>query len=291
MEFKKKRHRTEMSQPETTLDRVLSEIATITGFDAREYRPTTLKRRLELRLSATRSKNYRDYLVYLNRDPSESYKFLDTLFITVTDFFRDRGVFSYLEKRVLPDMIEDVAAEKGQELSVWSIGCSKGQEPYSLAMILDLVRRRKRKGIKISILATDVSEMSLKEASLALYKRSEMKNIPQKYKKKFFKKKNNDNYRVIDSLRKMVKFKHHDLIRGGSAGKFHLISCRNVFIFFTAGQQNIIFRKLHSSLNERGILVLGTAETPKEERLFQCISSANHLYQKVPLVKSQKGHS
>ncbi len=188
MEFKKKRHRTEMSQPETTLDRVLSEIATITGFDAREYRPTTLKRRLELRLSATRSKNYRDYLVYLNRDPSESYKFLDTLFITVTDFFRDRGVFSYLEKRVLPDMIEDVAAEKGQELSVWSIGCSKGQEPYSLAMILDLVRRRKRKGIKISILATDVSEMSLKEASLALYKRSEMKNIPQKYKKNFSKK-------------------------------------------------------------------------------------------------------
>lgn len=277
-----------MSQLETTLDRVLTEIAAITGFSAHEYRPTTLKRRLELRLNATLSRNYSDYLAYLKKNPLESYRFLDALFITVTDFFRDPAVFSSLEKEVLPGLIEEVSAEKKGRLSVWSIGCSQGQEPYSLAMVLDLVRKKKRKSLEISILATDVSAASLDLARRALYRRAEMNSIPPKYQRKFFKKMDDDSFRVIDRIKKMVRFKQHDFIQEGSAGKFDLISCRNMLIFFKAGEQNEMFRKLHTSLKKRGLLVLGTAETPKEEGLFQCLSPVHHIFRKIPAVRSKK---
>jgi len=280
-----------MSQPESSLDRVVAEIAAITGFNVRDYRPTTLKRRLELRLGATLSKNYRDYLAYLKKEPLEGFRFLDTLFITVTDFFRDQAVFSHLEKKILPGLIEEVSAKKAKKLSVWSIGCSQGQEPYSLAMILDLLRGKKRKSLKISILATDVSATSLNQARRALYRRAQIKNIPPKYRQEFFEKINTDTFQVIDRIRKTVRFKDHDFIREGSAGKFDLISCRNMLIFFTASGQNGMFRKLHSSLKKGGILVLGTAEIPKEEGLFQCISLAHHVFRKVPGASPIKTYS
>ena len=280
-----------MSQPEMALDRVMTEIAAITGFSAHQYRPTTLKRRLELRFGATLSRNCQDYLDYLKKDPSEGYRFLDALFITVTDFFRDRAVFSYLEKEILPGLIEEVSAKNKNKLSVWSIGCSQGQESYSLAMILDRLRRGKKKRLTISILATDVSAMSLNLARHALYKRAEMKNIPRKYQHEFFKKMDDDSFRLIDRVRTMVKFKQHNLIQESSFGKFDLVSCRNMLIFLRTGAQNEMLRKLHSSLKKRGVLVLGTAETPKEEGLFQCISSTHHVFRKVPAVSTIRNHS
>jgi chemotaxis methyl-accepting protein methylase len=280
-----------MSQPAMTLNKVVTEIAAITGFNAHGYRPTTLKRRLELRLSATLSRNYRDYLAYLKKDPTEGYRFLDALFITVTDFFRDRAVFSCLEKEIFPGLIEEISAKKKNKLSVWSIGCSQGQEAYSLAMILDLVRRKKGKSLKMSILATDVSAKSLNLARRALYRRAEMKNIPPRYQHEFFKKINNDGFQVIGRIRKMVRFKQHDLIQEGGTGRFHLISCRNMLIFLTADGQHEMFLKLHCCLRKRGILVLGTAETPREEGLFQCLSSAHHVFRKVPAVSPTKTHS
>ncbi len=270
-----------MSQLATALDGILDEIAAITGFDAHDYRPTTLKRRLGLRLSATRSKNYSDYVAYLKKDPLESYRFLDALFITVTDFFRDRAVFSYLEKEVFPGLIRKALAKKKSRLAIWSVGCSQGQEAYSLAMSLDLVMRKIKKRLKISILATDVSQKSLNSARRALYKRAEMKNIPPKYQREFFEKTTRDTFRVVDRIRKMVRFKKHDLLHEGSIGKFDLISCRNILIFLTSGGQNEIFKKLHSSLKKGGIFVLGTAETPKEEGLFECLSQVHHVYQKI----------
>ncbi len=279
-----------MSQTETTFDRVLAEIAAITGFSAHEYRPTTLKRRLELRLSATNSKSYSDYIAYLQNNPLESYRFLDALFIMVTDFFRDRAVFSYLEKEVFPSLIDNVLAKRKGQLAIWSVGCSQGQEAYSLAMSLDLVRRKKKKRLKISILATDVSTKSLALAKKALYRRAEMKNIPPKCKHEFCKKLNSDRFRIIDRIRKMVRFKQHDFIREASPGKFDLISCRNMLIFFTADGQSKMFRKLHSSLKNLGILVLGTAEAPKEEGLFECLSQVHHVYRKIQGESPGKAH-
>jgi len=270
-----------MSRTEIYIKKILAAIRETTGFNAEGYRSSTLRRRLDWRLSITNSKDYKDYLAYLRANPSECYKFMDALFIKVSDFFRDRSVFSYLKKVTLPDLLERIAATKSKKLSIWSIACSRGQEPYSLAMILDDIMKRKKEKIKISIQATDVSKVSLKQGKLAQYEKAELKNIPSNYIRKYFRKTKNNKYKVTEQIRRMVKFNHHDFIQGNILGKFHLISCRNLLIFFNLHQQSEVFKKIHSSLLKHGILVLGKSETPKDEKLFQCLSPKNHVYQKA----------
>ncbi|MGB8952553.1 MAG: protein-glutamate O-methyltransferase CheR [Candidatus Aminicenantales bacterium] len=270
-----------MLDNEKHLRKLLNHIARVTGFNARDYRPTTLRRRLEWRLIATGSKSYGDYLAHLKTHPSECFKFLDALFINVTEFFRDKRIFQCLKKKILPALLDKTVARKQKRLSIWSIACSKGQEPYSLAMTLDDLLEKRKDNIQISVTATDVSRTVIKQAQLAHYKKSEMKNVPREYQQKYFKKMKNGDYKIVDSLKRSVRFKCHDLIQEDGLGKFHLISCRNLLIFFNTKQQNRMFKKIHSALNKHGILVLGSAETPKEEGLFHCISSRNHIYQKT----------
>lgn len=263
------------------LKKVLNQIRETTEFNAEGYRPSTLKRRLAWRISVTNSIDYKGYLAHLKANPSECYKFMDAMSIKVSDFFRDRGVFFYLKKNILPELVDKIANTRSKRLTIWSIACSRGQEPYSLAMILDELIKRKKEKIKVSIQATDMSRVSLKQAKLAQYEKAEMKNIPHDYIKKYFKKSDNNHYRVTDSIRKMVKFKLHDFIQEKSLGKFHLISCRNLLIFFSLEQQNEVFKKIYSSLARQGILVLGKSETSRNETLFHCLSSKNHIYRKA----------
>lgn len=89
-------------EDEKVLSRILNQINRVTGFDARKYRAATLKRRLERRLMVTKSKSFKEYLSLLTKDPSESHKFLDDLSINVSDFFRDKRIFTTLKEKILP---------------------------------------------------------------------------------------------------------------------------------------------------------------------------------------------
>lgn len=261
--------------------RVLDHVYKTTGFLAHNYRPTTLKRRLERRLLATQSKNYREYLNYLKRNPSESHKFLNFLTINVTDFFRDKRIFHTLKGKILPDLLNKAVAKKRKRIRIWSIGCSKGQEPYSLAMILNELLENKKNHLKIIIHATDWNKSVLSQAKRAQYEKSEIKNVPREYVKKYFTKINNNEFKIKDKIRKLIKYRRHDLIKGNILGKFHLILCRNLFIFFTVELQNEMFKKIHSSLKKDGILVLGAAETIKDRNLFHILHSQDRIYQKI----------
>jgi chemotaxis methyl-accepting protein methylase len=266
---------------EKNLSRILVQIHRITGFDAHQYRASTLKRRIERRLLATKSKSYKEYLAFLKRNPSESHKFLDTLSINVTDFFRDKRVFLTLKRKILPDLMEKISAGNRKRIRFWSIGCSGGQEPYSLAIILSEIIKRKKDNLKIIIHATDVNRAALKQAVTAQYKIKEIKNVPHSYLNKYFTKIKDNGFKIKDNISKLVRFKRHDLIKGKTMGKFDLILCRNLFIFFNPELQNEMIKKIYSALNKEGILILGTAETPKDEKLFFCISSQDHIYKKI----------
>jgi chemotaxis methyl-accepting protein methylase len=263
------------------LNKVLAQISRVTGFNAREYRPSTLQRRLNWRLQMTDSKDYEEYLAFLKKNSSECYRFLDNFLINVTEFFRDREVFDHLKRKILPDLLRKIEAEKKKRLRIWSIACSKGQEPYSLAVILDEITKRKKRNVEISILATDVSRPALRQAKRGCYKKTEIKNIPKRHLNKYFIKQENNEFKVRERIKKIVRFKFHDLIRGKTPGTFHLILCRNLLIFVTAKQQCRMFKKIHTSLKKEGILILGKSESPKDERLFQCLSSQNRIYRKT----------
>lgn len=262
------------------IQKVLEQIERVTNFDAHLYRKSTLKRRLASRMSATRSKTYQDYLAYLKEDRSEYEKFLDALTIHMTDFFRDQNVFDTLKKEILPDIFQSVKDKKRGRVRIWSIGCSRGQEPYSLAMLLKEILNSRMNDSGIIIHATDMNRSALKKAEAALYTEAEVKNVPQRYLKKYFEREGTD-CRVKKDVRDLVRFKRQDLIKGNSLGKFHLILCRNLFIFFEPELQERMFKKIYDSLKKDGILVLGKAESPKDDELFQPIIPHNNIYRKV----------
>ncbi len=263
------------------LKSILNLIHKMTGFDAHGYRESTLKRRLERRLLSTKSKNYREYLVLLKKDPSECHKFLDALSINVTEFFRDKTVFSTLKEKILPAMIEKISATQRKRIRIWSIACSGGQEPYSLAITLNEIMESRKKDLKFTMLATDINDPALKKAGIGEYKKKEINNVPKKYMNKYFSEIAPDEFKIKDNIRKLIKFRKHDLINGEMKGKYHLILCRNLLIFFTPGLQSEVLKKMHASLKKEGILILGTAETPKDEFLFRCLSPRDHIYQKM----------
>lgn len=268
-------------EEEKVIRRILNQIHRVTGFDARQYRAPTLKRRLERRLLSTKSKSFKVYLELLKKNPSESHKFLDDLSINVSDFFRDRRIFTTLKEKILPNLLDEISVRNGKMIRIWSIGCAKGQEPYSLAIILKEMMKNEKKELKISIHATDINKALLTQASKGLYQKKEIKNIPKKYVNKYFAKIDKNGFQTKDNIRKLIKFRQHNIINEDISGKFHLILCRNLFIFFTPELQKKTFRKIHSSLKKDGILVLGTAETPKDGNLFRNLSSRDHIYQKI----------
>lgn len=269
------------------LDRVLEEIEKITDFDARLYRSSTLRRRIGLRMKATNSKNYETYLEYLRKDQSEYNKFLRVLTINVSDFFRDRWVFRSLKEKAIPDLIKLLEEENRKRIRIWSVGCSKGQEPYSLAILIHEVLNSKISDYQIIIHATDMNRDVLGIAKTGIYSKKDVNNVPQRYLIKYFEREDGG-YRIKDNLRNLVRFRHHDFIKGRSLGKFHLILCRNLFIFFETQFQERMFEKLHSSLKRNGILVLGSAETPRNEYLFSTLFSKDHIYKKQKKVRSLK---
>jgi len=274
-------------EDEKVQSRILNQINRVTGFDARQYRAPTLKRRLERRLLATKSKSFKEYLELLKKNHSESHKFLDDLSINVSDFFRDRRIFITLKEKILPNLLKEISAQKGKRMRIWSIGCAKGQEPYSLAIILNDMMENEEKELNISIHATDINKALLTQASKGLFQKKEIKNVPKKYLDQYFQKMSKSEFQVKENIRKLIKFRQHNIISEDISGKFHLILCRNLFIFFTPELQKKTFVKIHSSLKKDGILVLGTAETPKDGNLFRNLSSRDHIYQKITHQRSK----
>lgn len=259
---------------------ILNEIEQKTGFDARMYRRSTLKRRVAYRIRMTQTKNYKEYLDYLNKNPSEYDRFLDSFTINVTEFFRDRRVFSTLKRKILPELLNRKSVKGQKNIRIWSIGCSKGQEPYSLALLFKDILKTRWKDFKVIIHATDVNDSVLNKAKTGSYDKEETRNIPRHYLSQYFDK-NGEQYRIKNEIRKMVKFKKHDIIKHNSLGKFDLIFCRNLFIFFETELQDKILQKIHASLKKEGILVLGKAEKVNNNNSFQCLSIKDHIYKKV----------
>lgn len=266
--------------PAEDFDRILARVRQKTGVDVQLYRTATLERRMSLRLTATRSKSYREYLDVLRKNPAEYKDFLQTLTIPVTDFFRDKDIYKNLKARVLPAIINRAEVLRRKRISIWSVGCSKGQEPYSLAMLLLKILSTRQAELRFTIQATDLNHTLLKKANAGVYTLPEVKSVPRTYLRDYFFK-NGNMYHIKPSVKRLVKFRHQDLIREKPGGKFDLILCRNVLIFFKPRLRENVLKNFHSSLCKEGILVLGTAESLNDERLFHCLSPRDHFFQKV----------
>ena len=174
-------------------------------------------------------------------------------------FFRDQKPFDQFGELVLPHMLEHRAAKK--TIRIWSAACSSGQEPYTLAMLLR-ENASKLAGWKVEIVATDLSQEILDKAKEGLYSQFEVqRGLPINLLVKYFKQAG-DRWQIDAEIRKMVKFQQFNLLTNPSAlGRFDVVFCRNVLIYFDPPTKTEVFGKLADLLADDGFLYLGGAET------------------------------
>jgi chemotaxis protein methyltransferase CheR len=250
------------------------------GFNCDEYKEPHLKRRLAARLRANNSISYKEYSDILLSDEEESRKLKEGLTVNVTELFRNPETYEAFRCLALPELIK--TKSDNRTIKVWSAGCSNGEEPYSIAMMLVEYLGISAKRYKISILGTDIDDDSLAKAQRAEYKIKQIEKMDIKRLNQFFIK-NNENYKLVEDLQRIVQFKHHDMISGPEMYGFDIIFCRNVTIYFEQKLQEKLYSKFYDSLNNGGYFVMGKTETligPALD-LFEPVDLKERIYRKM----------
>ena len=258
------------------------------GFDFSGYHPAMLERRIGQRLTATSSKDFGDYLCCLQRNAPELDRLLDVLTINVSRFFRDTLTFELIADRILPAMVRDKIQARDHSLRVWSAGCARGEEPYSLAIIIHELLRKEEVAMNLHLFATDIDGGALVDAGGALYPLSSVENIKHRLLTKYFTP-DGASFRLMPEIKERVTFSLYDMLDKKHGvppesvfGNFDLVVCRNLLIYFNTEYQETIFEKLYHSLANHGYLILGEAEAPTMtyRRHFSRVLDFSPIYRK-----------
>lgn len=226
-------------------------ILKLTGINLDNYKSQQMRRRLNGFFAHVQAKNLVEYCQMLERDSELLTELRNFLTINVSEFFRDVNPFEQLRKMILPKLLKN-----NPRLNIWSAGCSHGQEPYTIAMILE--------GIfpfhNHRILATDIDEGALSLAKAGgPYSSDEVKNVSSAFLRKYFTCSNGD-YVVTDRIKRRVEFRRQNLLCDDFEKGFDLIICRNVTIYFTEEAKRHLNRRFYQSLKDGGVLFIGGTE-------------------------------
>jgi chemotaxis protein methyltransferase CheR len=231
------------------------------------------RRLSELGLGGTKS-----YQEYLGAHPEE-WSVLDGLCrITISRFFRDRGVYETLGSEVLPAILRQCESTAESAIEIWSAGCGAGEEPYSICLLHRLSEDPDLRQANLRILATDSDEHQLARAQIAVYPVGCTKDMPAEIRDAAFEPLDDDQLQLRDPYLEDVEFFLQDLRCGMPDGPFHLILCRNLaFTYFVEETQLEILDRLHDRLQPGGYLVVGAHEElpeggPSLEALPHCPS-------------------
>lgn len=257
---------------------VYKEAGIVIGERKREMIYRRLSRRArELQLNEVST--YCDVLRNYN-NISEITNFINTVTTNLTSFFRESHHFCYLEK----DFTSSFLSANKKRLRIWSSACSTGEEPYSIAMSLLTTFGRQLDEFDVKILATDLDTEVIKIARKGLYKESSVKNLSKiMLANWFFKDNNKGRYEVKKDVKKLITFNKLNLLgKWPMKGKFDVIFCRNVLIYFDKKSQIELIKKFYNYLEPNGILVLGHSESViKESQYFEGLGKT--IYQKISL--------
>ena len=208
--------------------------------------------------------NFKEYcdLIVSNDGKQELQEMLSALTTNVTHFFREAHHFEHLQRKILPPLIEK--ASKGEKIRIWSAGCSNGSEPYSIALSA-LKAFPEVADMDIKILATDIDPNIISQARAGVYDNSSLQSLPPDLRIKYFSVKKRNGTKVFSvnpEVKKLVSFKELNLMDSvwPMKGKFHVIFCRNVTIYFTQETQQNIWSRYADYLYPHGCLYIGHSE-------------------------------
>lgn len=277
----------DVTGPPADIDTLFALLQKATGVDFRHYKQTTLQRRIKRRMLLHHVLKLKDYLHYIDHNPTELDALYRDLLIHVTEFFRDKGAFESLSLKILPSLMQDRKPGDGP-LRIWVPGCSTGQEVYSLAMVLleflwSYDKRRNPAAIPnlaVQIFATDISDFALDRARSGVYAVNEASGISTERLSRFFVR-HDGGYQIHKSVREMCVFAKQNVVKDPPFSNLDLISCRNLLIYFGPILQKRAIPTFYYALKPRGYLMLGPSESLGSfEDLFTLIDKKNKIYQK-----------
>lgn len=241
------------------VQKILMMLRSHTGHDFTLYKKNTITRRIERRIAFHQLPDYLHYVNYMREHPHETEVLFKELLIGVTKFFRDSDAFQAVKNHLFAKLAE---RNRDEPIRIWVAGCSTGEEAYSIAMIviecLDILKEGKLPSVQI--FATDLDVAAIEQARSGFYFSNIVSEISAERLERFFVKKNNG-YQVKKGVREMIVFAQHNLIKDAPFTKLDLLCCRNVMIYLTAELQTKLMPVFHYSLNPKGLLFLGPAES------------------------------
>jgi two-component system, chemotaxis family, CheB/CheR fusion protein len=259
------------------LQRIVTLLQQRTRHDFSLYKPSTLQRRADRRMAIHGLSSLAQYAEFLEHSAQESELLFKELLIGVTRFFRDPAAWEYLAQTVLPDLL---ARRKGdRKLRAWVIGCSTGEEAYSLGMVFrEVIERLQPSAFALQIFASDLSPDAVATARRGQYPLAIQDDVSPQRLARFFSS-HEGYYQVNQDIRDMVLFAQHDVVLDPPFTKLDLIACRNLLIYFGPLLQRRLLPLLHYSLRPGGVLFLGSSETiGRYNHLFTPIQSRLRLY-------------
>jgi chemotaxis protein methyltransferase CheR len=225
-----------------------------------------LEGRLKRRLTSLHLSSYREYCDYLfdgnGHDAEEMVHLIDAVSTNKTDFFREKTHFEFLAAKLLPEFT--IQHGSARELLIWSAGCSTGEEPYTLAMVLSEYRQS-HPGFRFHLLATDISTAVLAKAELGIFHSDVVRPVPPELRRKYFMRsrdRESSLLRVIPELRQAIEFRHLNLMEEFAMSELaDAIFCRNVIIYFDRPTQERLFHKFTRQLVDGGYMFVGHSES------------------------------
>ena len=237
-------------------------VAEKTGISLSSAKRDLVYGRLSRRLRKLNLEDFDDYCRILkNEDSDELVQFTNAITTNLTAFFRENHHFEYLKKTVLPELLKP---KTDRRIRIWSAGCSTGEEPYSIAMVVHEVAKQYRNW-DIKILATDLDTNVVQKASDGVYTVERIEGISKERQKKYFEKVSRSEpgiTQVKQELKDLITFKQLNLMNDWPMkGPFDIIFCRNVVIYFDKPTQRELFDRYADILTSNGNLFIGHSET------------------------------
>ena len=259
---------------------ILDIIYKIKGIDFNLYKPPTLFRRIEKRITITQCKDLKEYYYLFKSNEEEQQLLVKDFLIGVTGFFRDKEAYEELQKNVITKLFKDRTSNS--VIRIWVAACSTGEEAYSIAIILDQYIKQNNLNTNFKIFATDVGEESIRIAAKGCYPVNHITDIPADILERYFIK-TGDFFEIEKRIREKIVFSKHNILKDPPFIKMDLITCRNLLIYFLPKVQQKLISTFQFSLFKNGYLFLGHSENiaDSQKKYFKTIDSTWRIFQNV----------
>ena len=241
-------------------DQQFSQLLSRFGFSWDGYRKVRrgVKKRISRHMGEMGCRTIEAYFLVLEKDEDARQHFERLMTVSISRFFRDRGLWQALEDKVLPAIIK----EKGSSVKVWSAGCGCGEEVYSLKILWDNVSKSFQPVPELEVLATDMNPVYLNKADAGVYPRSSLKEVRESLRVSYFKPRGKGKrFAVDESLKEGIVWLEHNLLSGAPGAEFQIVFLRNnLLTYYEDRLKEPAFQKVIDSLSEKGFLIIGSHE-------------------------------